>query len=111
MSHLPRPSSLLARAAAAGLLALGLALAGAAAGEPKKMPEVQDDPKDAKKVEPVGVPKAGPAPELARQALAILKTNCAKCHGPDGTNEGNVNYILDRNRLVEKRRIKPGAPD
>lgn len=49
-------------------------------------------------------------PQLAAQAFAVLKTNCARCHGPDGTNEGGMNYILDVKQLVERKKIVPGDP-
>ncbi len=45
---------------------------------------------------------------LARQAQMILKTNCYRCHGQEGANEGGFNYVLDRERLVAGRKIVPG---
>jgi tetratricopeptide (TPR) repeat protein len=52
---------------------------------------------------------AGPDKDaLARQAHAILKTNCYRCHGQDSANEGGFNYVLDVRRLIERRRIIPG---
>src|SRR5713101_1981279 len=45
---------------------------------------------------------------LARQAQTILKTNCHRCHGQEGANEGGFNYVLDRQRLVAGRKIVPG---
>src|SRR5207244_5106433 len=45
---------------------------------------------------------------LAKQAQAILKTNCYKCHGEQGASEGGFNYILDRQRLVAAKKIVPG---
>ncbi|HEY5311821.1 MAG TPA: c-type cytochrome domain-containing protein, partial [Pirellulales bacterium] len=47
---------------------------------------------------------------LASKALAILKTHCYRCHGLDGTNEGGLNYILDRAKLVSRRKVLPGDP-
>ena len=46
--------------------------------------------------------------KLATQAQDILRKNCAKCHGPDSTGEGNMRYILDAKRLIESKKILPG---
>src|SRR4051794_37402005 len=48
---------------------------------------------------------------LARKAEAILKANCLRCHGKDGTLEGGMNYILDREKLVARKKIIPGKAD
>jgi mono/diheme cytochrome c family protein len=48
---------------------------------------------------------------LAKQAGAILQTNCHRCHGQDGVMEGGFNYVLDRQRLVERHKIVPGQPE
>jgi tetratricopeptide (TPR) repeat protein len=48
---------------------------------------------------------------LARQAQDLLKTNCYRCHGQDGANEGGFNYILDGRKLVSRRKVVPGEPD
>lgn len=48
--------------------------------------------------------------ELARQAQAILKTHCYRCHGQDGANEGGFNYASDLRLLVSRRRIVAGDP-
>jgi hypothetical protein len=50
-------------------------------------------------------------PALARKARALLETHCYRCHDQDGTNEGGVNYILDRDKLIERRKLIPGEPD
>jgi mono/diheme cytochrome c family protein len=47
---------------------------------------------------------------LARQAEAILTANCHRCHGQDGTVEGGMNYILDRDKLLARKKILPGRP-
>src|SRR5262245_9859607 len=52
-----------------------------------------------------------PANDLARRAHAVLETNCWRCHGKDGAVEGGMNYILDRERLVARRKLVPGKPD
>ena len=47
----------------------------------------------------------------ARQAEAILKANCYRCHGKDGSLEGGMNYILDRDKLIARKKIIPGKAD
>jgi tetratricopeptide (TPR) repeat protein len=46
--------------------------------------------------------------ELAEKANAILKTNCYRCHGQDGANEGGFNYAADLRLLVSRKRVTPG---
>jgi tetratricopeptide (TPR) repeat protein len=48
--------------------------------------------------------------ELAQKAHAILKTNCYRCHGQDGANEGGFNYVTDLRLLVSRKRVAPGEP-
>lgn len=50
-------------------------------------------------------------PPLAAKALTILKTNCYRCHGESGTAEGGFNFVLDRDRMVARRMIRPGLPE
>src|ERR1700722_4505935 len=57
-----------------------------------------------------GQAQEGPQ-ELATKARALFQTHCYRCHGQDGANEGGLNYILDRDKLVERRKILPGEPD
>jgi WD40 repeat protein len=45
---------------------------------------------------------------LAAKAKTILQKYCYRCHGQDGAAEGGFNYVLDRRRLVERRRVAPG---
>jgi hypothetical protein len=47
---------------------------------------------------------------LAQKVHAILKANCHRCHGHDGANEGGFNFVLDRQRLVGRKKIVPGDP-
>jgi tetratricopeptide (TPR) repeat protein len=47
-------------------------------------------------------------PNLAQKVHAILKANCHRCHGNDGANEGGFNFVLDRQRLVNRKKIIPG---
>ena len=44
----------------------------------------------------------------ARPALDVLKMYCHRCHGQDGSNEGQMNFILDPKALVEHKLIVPG---
>ena len=44
----------------------------------------------------------------ARAALDVLKKYCHRCHGQDGSNEGQMNFILDPKALVEHKLIVPG---
>jgi mono/diheme cytochrome c family protein len=60
-------------------------------------------------------PRAAAAPDddpdqLARQAQAVLKTHCYRCHGQDGTIEGGLNYVTDLGKLVARKKIVPGDP-
>jgi mono/diheme cytochrome c family protein len=50
-------------------------------------------------------------PEVAKQAEGVLKTHCFRCHGLDGRAEGGFNYVLDRAKLVERKKVVPGKPD
>jgi len=45
-------------------------------------------------------------PALNRQALDILQTRCASCHG--SANIANINYITDLNLLVGRGLVVPG---
>jgi WD40 repeat protein/mono/diheme cytochrome c family protein len=57
---------------------------------------------------------AGPAQAqdpLAARSLAILDAHCHRCHGKDGAIEGGMNFILDRDKLVARRKIIPGKPE
>jgi hypothetical protein len=46
--------------------------------------------------------------KLGEQALAILKANCHRCHGGDGSGEGGFNYVLDLKQLLARGKIVPG---
>src|SRR6187455_395375 len=48
--------------------------------------------------------------ELAQKAKAVLQTYCHRCHGENGSLEGGVNYLLDRNQLVARKKVMPGDP-
>lgn len=56
-------------------------------------------------------PAAENAAELARQAQAILKSNCHRCHGQGGNLEGGLNYVLDRDKLITRKKIVPGQAE
>src|SRR4051812_33918120 len=55
--------------------------------------------------------RAADDPAIAREALAVFNKHCHRCHGQDGAVEGGLNYILDRDKLVARKKIVPGAPD
>lgn len=40
-----------------------------------------------------------------------MQANCHRCHGHDGANEGGLNYLLDRQRLVSRKKLVPGDAD
>jgi WD40 repeat protein/mono/diheme cytochrome c family protein len=46
--------------------------------------------------------------ELAHKAQAVLKTHCHRCHGKNGSLEGGFNYVLDRDKLVTRKKVVPG---
>jgi tetratricopeptide (TPR) repeat protein len=59
----------------------------------------------------MSVSAAEPDPQaLAAKTQALFKTYCYRCHGQNGANEGGFNYILDRQRLVQRRKIVPANP-
>jgi mono/diheme cytochrome c family protein len=47
---------------------------------------------------------------LAQSAHAVLQTACYRCHGENGVAEGGLNFILDPEKLVARRKIVPGNP-
>lgn len=49
-------------------------------------------------------------PQVATQAKAVLEKHGYECHGKNGSNEGNLNFILNRDRLVSSKKIVPGEP-
>jgi tetratricopeptide (TPR) repeat protein len=49
-------------------------------------------------------------PELAKKARIIIRTNCYRCHGQDGTIEGGMNYVLDFRQLVARKKVAPSDP-
>lgn len=52
-------------------------------------------------------PDAKPEQQLARQAQAVLKAHCYRCHGQDGSVEGSVNYVTDLAKLVARKKVMP----
>jgi mono/diheme cytochrome c family protein len=48
--------------------------------------------------------------ELSAKARAVLQTHCAGCHGTDGKAKGGFDYVLDRERLVNRNKVVPGKP-
>ena len=47
---------------------------------------------------------------VAARAHSILKQYCYRCHGQDGSLEGGMNYILDRDKLLSRKKVIPGNP-
>ena len=45
--------------------------------------------------------------QLAKQAQAVLKTHCYRCHGQDGAIEGSMNYVTDLAKLVARKKVLP----
>jgi WD40 repeat protein len=60
---------------------------------------------------PAATSRADESAALARKAEAVLKANCFRCHGKDGSLEGGMNYILDRDKLVARKKVLPGKAD
>jgi WD40 repeat protein len=48
---------------------------------------------------------------VAAEARAVLKSHCHRCHGQDGSVEGGLNYVLDRDKLVARHKVVPGDPE
>jgi WD40 repeat protein len=48
---------------------------------------------------------------LAKKAQDVLKAHCYRCHGSDGNVEGGMNYIMDLERLVARKKVVSGKPD
>jgi WD40 repeat protein len=61
---------------------------------------------------PAAAPPSGTVdPALAAKAQAILKKSCHRCHGQEGSVEGGLNFILDRDMLVARRKLLPHQAD
>jgi hypothetical protein len=45
---------------------------------------------------------------LARAAHEVFRSHCYRCHGEKGAAEGGLNYVLDRERLVARKKLVPG---
>ena len=46
-----------------------------------------------------------------RDALAVLRANCYRCHGQDGSREGGFGNVLDVAALRERKLVVPGDAD
>src|ERR1700682_3395223 len=46
--------------------------------------------------------------DLAGKARAVLQTHCSTCHGSAGKAKGAFDYVLDRERLVNRSKVVPG---
>ncbi|HJZ58789.1 MAG TPA: c-type cytochrome domain-containing protein, partial [Gemmataceae bacterium] len=61
----------------------------------------------------IGLPAFSTDPEkqaLAAKAQQVLKSNCYRCHGQEGSIEGSMNYITDLAKLVARKKVVPGDP-
>ena len=52
--------------------------------------------------------QAAEVSETAQKAKAILEQHCYVCHGEAGSADGGINFMLDRNRLVKRKKVLPG---
>jgi hypothetical protein len=48
--------------------------------------------------------------DVALAAELVLEQNCYPCHGRDGTANGNMNFIMDAEQLVERDLVIPNDP-
>jgi mono/diheme cytochrome c family protein len=48
------------------------------------------------------------ATTIASKANNIFKSRCYRCHGENGVAEGGFNYVLDRDKLVARKKLVPG---
>src|SRR5262245_53815876 len=60
---------------------------------------------------PPAPPPPTPDPALAARPQGPLKAHCHRCHRLEGAVEGGLNYILDREKLVARRKVVPGQPE
>ncbi len=59
----------------------------------------------------LGLGSPSPAAEVsetAKKAKAILEQRCYACHGEAGSADGGINFVLDRSRLVKRKKVVPG---
>src|SRR5262245_65710627 len=61
-------------------------------------------------VAPATAPAQSSPQELADKAHNVFKAHCYRCHGQNGANEGGLNYIVDLQQLVNRRKVVPGEP-
>src|SRR5262245_36752751 len=57
---------------------------------------------------PVLARAADESRDLADRAGAVLRQHCYRCHGQDGSLEGGMNFVLDRDKLVGRKKVVPG---
>jgi mono/diheme cytochrome c family protein len=55
---------------------------------------------------PAPAPVTANGAELASQAEKVLRANCYRCHGEDGTSEGGFNFVLNLEKLA-RTVVKP----
>ena len=49
-----------------------------------------------------------PNADLAKKTQAILEKSCHRCHGGNGSIEGGFAYVMNRQQLVNRKRVVPG---
>jgi mono/diheme cytochrome c family protein len=74
-------------------------------------PAKEDDGGRDEQKQPPVKPQTSAVAELAERVHLVLKQNCYRCHGENGAAEGGINYILDAEALVTRRKIIPGKAE
>lgn len=55
-------------------------------------------------------PPPPPGPLSETEFEALLLDQCGSCHGPNGSGEGNMDYINDVDLLIQNGKLVPGDP-
>jgi WD40 repeat protein len=60
----------------------------------------------------IALPVAAAEPNpLAKKAQEALRAHCYRCHGAEGNVEGGMNYVVDLERLVARKKVVAGKAD
>src|SRR4051794_1576181 len=59
----------------------------------------------------LAAPVSAADPPPAQQARAVFAAHCHRCHGKDGAVEGAMNYVLDLDKLVARKKVTPADPE
>jgi serine/threonine protein kinase len=74
-------------------------------------PSQQDSAPSTDPPKPAGPPVVvEPKEQLAKRAQEMLATYCYRCHGENGNIEGGLNYLMDSQKLIDRRKVVPGQP-